>query len=211
MNGEKLVNRAVRLIRDPDVTRTEILEVLNEGLVEVTGKLRIPYLKQSGEVTTVIDEPEALLPDDYQFGLYDCQDVANDLPVTVVNSERQLLAKYGRLTYIGDVKHVCPAGDHLVYNPIPTEATALKLSYYRLPTPITERTTPVCLKQQFHLVLVHYAANYFYTPIEDGVDGKTVNTTKHKDSYDLMIAEMKLFYKEGQSFPRPPVTAGEYL
>lgn len=211
MNGEKLIDRAVRLIRDPDVTRDLILEVLNEGLVEVTGKLRIPYLGMTAEVDTVPGESETALPEEYQFGLYDCQDIAKDMPVTVLNSKKQLLANYGRLTYTGDVKHVCAVGDTLVYNPIPTEATTLQLSFYRLPDQITERTEPVCLKGQFHLVLVHYAANYFYVPIEDGVDGETVNTDKYENAYNKMIEEMKLFYKEGQSFPPPPVTVGEYL
>lgn len=211
MKGETIVNRVVHTIRDPDVSRDEILEVVNEALIAVAGRVLLPPLETVADVDTVVSESAAALPDNFQHGLFDCQDVALDKPVTVVKSKRQILAKYGRMTYVGDVRHVCASVGSLLYNPIPPEAKTMRLSFYEFPTVLKEGGTPDCLPAEFHRVLIHYAAFIFFDLQEDDVDGKGPNTEKHERIYERLVEELKLVYKEGKSHPPPPITVGEYL
>ena len=212
MTGEQLIDRVIKTVQDPSIESDEILDLLNEGLIEIAGRVRLPGLETTAEVVTVLDEFQVALPADYQHGLFDCQDQDKYNPIRVLNSKRQMLAKYGDLESSGLVRHVCaPAMDTLFYVPVPVEVRTLTISYYRLPDELTESESPSCLPAQFHKVLFRYACAVLFDDIEDGMEGAKVNTGRHESKYEELVAKLQLFYREGQSFPRPPVVKGSFL
>jgi len=211
MNGEELIDRVLITVDDADLDTDIILSLLNEGLRVLAAAVSLPDLETSDIVETVADEFTAALPEDFHHGLFDCQEQDEYNPDRVLNSKRQMLAKYGRLNQTGTVRHVCREGQTMLYQPIPDEVRALLISYFRVPTPITERTSPDCLPEETHKALFHYAAEQLFDDIEDGMEGAKVNTLRHGGRFEKIKAELKIFYKDAQSHPAPPVIKGEFL
>ena len=211
MTGDDLLLKVRRTVLNSSVEEDDIYSLFNEGLIDITSRVLIPALEAIGTVDTVVGESEVATPEGYQRGLFDCQD-ASGLPVGVVASKRQLLAKYGNLAFTGDVRHVCaPDEDRVIYAPIPTEVSTLTLSYYEYPAVVKSSTSPVCLPSNFHRALFHYAVFSLFDDIEQGEEGEKVNTMRHEGRYEAMVTKIALFFKEGKSHPKPPVTVGEYM
>ena len=209
--GEQFIERVVKTVQDPSLDTDDILELLGEGLVVISGRVLLPDLETSDTVDTMVDESEVPLPSDYQHGLFDCQEQDPYNPVVVLNSKRQILATYGKLDNTGTVRHVCRVGTSLLYQPVPTEIRTLTLSYYRMPAQLTESETPEGLPIQFHRALFHYAAFMLFDDIEDGMEGPKVNTARHEGKFEQLVRELELFFKDSQSRPQPPVVRGEFL
>ena len=211
MTGEELITRVVRTVQDNSYDEEVILDLLNEGLMEVAGRVRLPGLEVTADVDTVPGNHQAALPANYQHGLFDCQSLTT-IPVRVLNSKRQIMAKYGSFDHSGAVRHVCaPAQNTLYYVPIPEVVDTLTLSYYRLPDTLTETGIPSCLPAEFHKILHSYACFEIFDEIEDGMEGAKVNTDRHEGKFERLVGKLKLRYKEGQSYPRPPVVKGSFL
>jgi len=211
VNGERLIEKVLRTIQDPSIESDEVLELLNEGLIEVAGRVLLPALETSGTVDTIIGEYRAELPSNFQHNLFDCQEQDRHNPIRVLNSKHQVLAKYGNFDHTGTVRHVAATRPYLLYSPVPTEVRTLTISFYEKPTPIREKTSPLCLPDQFHKILWRYACYTLFDDIEDGMEGAKVNAVRHERVYEKLISDLQLFYKEGQSRPRPPVSKGEFL
>ncbi len=209
--GEQLIERVVKTVQDPSIDTDDILELLNEGLMIIASRVLLPDLETADTVDTVVDEIEVPLPSDYHRGLYDCQEQDPYNPVVVLNSKRQMLATYGKLNYTGTVKHVCRVGFDLLYQPMPDEVRTLTISYYRMPTQLTESETPEGLPVQFHRALFHYATFQLFDDIEDGMEGQKVNTARHEGKFEALVAEIELFFRDSQSRPKPPIVRGEFL
>jgi len=209
--GEQLIERVVKTVQDPSIETDDILELLNEGLVVIAGRVLLPELETSDTVDTIVDEIEASLPTDFHRGLFDCQEQEPYNAIVVLNSKRQMLATYGKLDNEGTVKHVCRVGDSLLYQPMPDTVRTLTLSYYRMPVELTESEVPEGLPIQFHRMLFHYATFQLFDDIEDGMEGQKVNTARHEAKFEELAYELELFFKDSQSRPKPPVVRGEFL
>ena len=209
--GEQLIDRVVKTVDDPSLDTGEILELLGEGLLAIASVVLLPALEETDPVDTIIDANTVSLPATFHRGLFDCQEQDTSNPVRVLNSKRQLLAKYARLDQEGMVRHVCRSGDNLIYQPMPTEVRTLTLSFYRLPDTLIESSSPNCLPVRYQKALFHYACYNLFDDIEDGMEGAKINTLRHQGHFDELVREIELFFRDSQSRPAPPVISGEYL
>lgn len=203
-----LIAKVENKIHDPSFTADDITDLLNEGLGVVSGKVKLPELDTTGEVTAVSTEISVPVPDDYQRGLYRCKIKATGRKVAVLNSLGQLARMTGGLEGTGDITHVAVVGRKLFYQGKPAADVVLVLYYYRKPTPMVELTDePTCIPEHYQgRLLQAYAAGEIFEEIEDGLEGGTPNTTKQQGKFWALVAELERENKEGVSNPAPPCT-----
>ena len=203
-----LIETVERKVDDESYTPEVITEVINEGLGVISGKVKLPSLDQTSEVTALSTAISVPVPDDYQRGLYRCKIKASGRDVTICNSLGQMIRKTGGLEGTGDITHVAVVGRKLYYQGKPSTDVVLVISYYRKPTPLAlEGDKPDCLPEHYQKrLLVAYALGEIYEEIEDGLEGGTPNTTKQQGKFWALVGELEKETKEGVSNPAPPTT-----
>lgn len=136
--------------------RATVLSWLNDAQLELC-RLLDPTLVQ-----TLVVPPVALsgtagnadLPADY-FKFIAAYDDTNDRPLTFVNQNTWSLVISGSFSYLQS--NCTVFGDDLYYVPSATAATAVKLTYIKVPTVITDAASPMSLPDEFAALLSDYA------------------------------------------------------
>lgn len=211
---EKLIETVARKVDDDGYSDSVIVDFLNDGLLDVASRVLLPVLETDDVVTTVLDENTVALPGDFHRNIFAASPViGTKIPIRVLNSEGQMKRKYIRLDNSGDVAHVAMHKGQLIYQPIPVIAEEITIFYYRVPDELADDddTGLAALPPVFHKMLVDYACQQIFSEIEDGIDGKKVNTLYHEGRYEKFIVELQTFVKDGQSLPDPPVVKGNFL
>jgi len=190
MTTPEILALIARKLQDPSYTDSMLLQELNYGLRNLAYKIPLPSLITSAVVDTVLDQDYVSMPADYQTRLVF---VSN----TSLNSEtkcelcynRQTIRNMNALDAVGDVQFVAEEGGLLFYMEIPAESQSLKLTYYALPTVLTDEDTssPDCVPAAHHMLLVNYVVSQIFAEIEDGIEGQKVNTTFYLNKYLLEL------------------------
>ena len=212
MTGERLIEKVMKTLQDPSIDEDEILELLIEGHMAVARQTFLPDLIGYATVDTVPGQIYYGLPADFSHELFACTDQEPSTnPIRVVNSLGVMFAKYGALNNTGLVRHVCIAAGSLAIQPVPAEVRTLTLHYYRNPVDLTADTEPEGLLPHLHKMLEHYACWRLFCDIEDGIEGKAVNTEKHLSLFKADLNSLIILTKQGRTRVAPPVVKGEFL
>lgn len=195
-SAAKLIERVQDLVKDGSFGPSFILEKLNDGLAEVTQITRPPDLVAVDvELDFAAGDKFISMPADF-FGprLLKLYNKTDDRPCVVVYRFVDLahLSK----KFAGTAVHAgCLKGKTLHVAGVPAVATTLEVSYLTEPTIFEDvdddgsaiTYLPFRLGEQ---AIISYAAWRIYTHIEDGVDGKKVNTDKHHADFLDALAKI---------------------
>jgi hypothetical protein len=210
--GGELVENVSNSIQDSSIEEDRILNLLIEGHRDLNFHCSLPSLIHSQNVTTLLNQNYVALPDTYSHGLFDCIDEVPTNIIRVFDSDAQMRKEYGHLQHVGLVQHVCAIGTYsLRYQPVPEIARDLTLHFYRNPIPITEGATPEGLLPHQHKILEHYALWRIWDDIEDGIEGRQVNTKKFEKYYLTGRASIGGRTSHGRAYPNPPISSGIFI
>lgn len=195
MRFSDLLEDVTDIVQDPKLGEPRIKYLLNEGyeqcLYHTTDPL--PDLEQADNtVVTVLSQAYTELPDDYLRNLEVVYDSGQDKRVTILGSLQLLKIKFPGLADTGNIEYVAVSGTRLYYQGIPTTKRTLSLNYYRKPTLLhNDRDEPDVLPSHLHRrLLVNYACKEIFSRLEDGLDGKKVNTAYHTQEFANAFSDL---------------------
>lgn len=213
MNLETMIERVKRVVQDDLYDDDAITELLNAGMMDCAAKVLLPELEHAEDVTTVVSSSFLAFPTDYHRGLFAAKD-SNGRDAAVYRTFASMLRIWGRSGETGgSVGAVAPAsGGRMTYVPIPADPQTLTIYYYRKPTAmVADDDEPDGLPEDAHKALVHYACKEIFAEMEDGIEGKKVNTNHHESKYLEMLAELDRAVGPLVSHPPAPVCAGDFM
>lgn len=208
MKASELCARVVTIINDVGYTQTNILPILNRGLLEIAsgGDSRsgvvllapLPDLFKIDTVTLEAGETSVSLPDDFHRGIVDVHK-SNGESIKRYDSYKKLLARYPGLADSGPVEAYARKGSTLYCQPAPITDTVLTVHYHRLPVDMVISTgppavddTPDGIPAYLHEpLLVNYACTKIWSEIEQ--EGIRTNTDYHSSQYQLALAMLKSY------------------
>lgn len=204
-SAAKLIERVQDLIKDGSFGPSFILEKLNDGLAEVTQITRPPDLVAVDvELVLAPGDKFVSMPADF-FGprILKLYNKTDDYPCITVYRFVDL-AHLSRQFQGAEVRAGCLKGKKLHVAGVPAAATTLEASYLIEPTILesVDDDGAAITYLPFRLgerAIVSYAAWQIYNIIEDGIDGKKVNTDKHHaDFLDAMAKIVDHFGMEAR-------------
>ncbi len=134
------------------------------------------------------------LPSDYMKNLYKCYNNSISSWIEVFPNHRVLMELFSRPDQSGDIRWVAPQGrTKLYYERLPSQAQALDLYYYRIPTPMVDydQDSPDGIPEEFqHDILVNWVCKEIFSQIEDGIEGEKTNTAYHLQELNKAMAEL---------------------
>lgn len=192
-----LIDEVVEIIQDPKLGEPQIKNLLNEAYEHILYGTPdpLPALETQGTVQTVLNQAYTALPDDYLRDLSDCYVVDQNQRVRILGSLELLRKKFPGLVKTGNIENVTVVSNMLFYQGIPSTRYTLSLSYFRKPTALAkDRDEPSVIPSYLHRrLLVNYACKELFARIEDGTDGKKVNTNYHTEEYNRAFQELVLW------------------
>lgn len=192
MNLDKLIQQVDRITQDNDFDSTTITDYLNRGMLEIAGGIRradsstitqpLPLLFTVGTVSTT-DTYKVALPVDYHRDIVFAVDYLGR-ELTIYDSFIEFMKVYPALNATGMVNALAIKGRDLYYQGIPDTVRVITLHYHRYPVDMVDgNDEPDGLPPNFHNILVDYACKEFFSIIEDGIDGKAINTMKYEQRF----------------------------
>jgi hypothetical protein len=189
MNLDELIAQVDRVIQDDDFDGDVITTYLNRGMLEISGGIRrydssvltqpLPELYVIGTVATT-DVCKASLPVLYQRDVVMAVDYLGR-ELTIYDSFTEFAKTYPLMTATGYINALAIKGRDLYYQNIPVVSELVTIHYHRYPEDMTIGSdSPDGLPVHFHNILVDYVCKEFFNIIEDGLDGKNVNTSKYE-------------------------------
>ena len=166
---------------------------LNDGLSEISSRLFLPDLETSDQVTTSADGSYVDLPTDFQKKLFRAWSDTRSIQVTVFSSVALLYRNLPRPDLGGSVMGMAVRGKRLYY--ARRGAETITIHYYRQPTALVALgDTPDCLPDDLaRKLLESYACMQMFSRIEDGIEGRKVNTEWHEAKFEQAMAALTLF------------------
>lgn len=209
----QLVEAVQRNVDDDEVYDSgTVLNILNEGLLEIAGGVLmpdgrttppLPDLVDSDTVVTVTDAAFTDLPDDYHRGLFFVSSAANGGSVAI-KPLSWILEKYPELDESGSVSVVGIKGtSRIYYQSIPSTPDTLTLHFYRKPSLMVDdgdepEGIPAHLAKK---LLVNFALKEIFDEIEQDESGKKSNTTRYTNKFNEAVYELYLFIGEEDTGP----------
>ena len=200
-----LIGRVQELIKDGSFGPSFIIEKLNDGLAEVVQMTTPPDLVALDiELDLAPGDKTIAVPDDF-YGprILKLHNRTDDQPCAIVYRFVDFAHISRRFSGMG-VRAACLKGKTLHVSGVPAVSTTLEMSYLREPTIFVDQNDkgteitylPFRLGEQ---AIVNYAAWRIYSHIEDGVDGRRVNTAEFKaDFLDATAKIMDYFGMEAR-------------
>ena len=211
-----LIGRVQELIKDGSFGPSFILEKLNDGLAEVVQMTSPPDLVELDvELDIFANEKTVSMPVNF-YGprILKLWNQTDDAPCLVVY--RFVDFAHISLRHPGAaVRAACLKGRTLHLAGVPTVSTTLLATYLREPEILasTEDTGETVTYLPFRLgeqAIVNYAAWRIYEHIEDGVDGKRVNTQHFRA--DFLDATAKIMdYFGMEAMEKEPELVPDFL
>lgn len=217
----ELVDFVSDAIQDTSFADATILKYINRGLRHIAGGMFITYpdrtqvfssplpnLLTSDTVTTSTSAAYVDLPDDFGRGLIAAISAATDTQLTIMESFSEFLSMFPTLDLSSSITTVAVRGSILYYQGIPTTADTVTLHYYSTPTDLSDdNDEPDCLPIHLHEeLLVNYAAWKIFDLIEDGIDGRKINTESYSGKFMRAMLDLELSIEDT---PIPIIFAAE--
>ncbi len=200
MNLEVLTERVDKIVQDNDFDSDAIAVYLNRGMLEIAGGMKrsdssvltqpLPLLFTVGTVATTTTF-KASLPVTYQRDLVFAIDYLGR-ELSIYDSFVEFSKVYRLMNAVGSVNAVAVKGRDLYYQNIPAVSELITVHFHRYPVDMVSSTdVPDGLPSNFHDILVSYACKEIYSIIEDGVDGKMVNTMKYEQKFQRSLDSLE--------------------
>ena len=187
-----LVDAISDIVQDKSYTDAIITGYINEAVLAVaTGEMLagrfdksrpLPYLYKTDTVATDTDGIQDL-PSDFNRDVIMVVN-ADGESIPIEASPRKFL-KDNPKSDAGDVRICSVLGDRLLYRDIPSTAETLTIHYYRTPdTLVSDTDAPSCIPEHLQRKLViGHVCREIYKQIEDGIEGRKVNTDFYTGEY----------------------------
>ncbi len=202
---ETLNDVILDIIQDPSITSDTVTSLINQGIRYIASQVLLPELSSEGPVETVVGSCATTVPSAWNFEriLFNAE-VEGTQDIQVVQSKEELhrvYPNYETELQSGLVEFALVTGSNLTYYPIPTEITEIFCKFYTKPTPLVSGTDePVCIPEALQEdLLENFTLWKLYTRIEDGVEGRKVNTVYYKAEFYKALETLEDTIDEGQS------------
>lgn len=211
-----LIEEVQDVIQDDAYDEDTILSLLNRAMGLISSKVLLPGLEAMSSLATAPAVNVVSLTADYHRELFKAYNATTECGILLFSSTASLYRRCPRAVKaeVGDVKFVALTGKSLMIHAVPASAQDLTLWYYRKPVVLVEdNDEPDGLPPQFHDMLSNYAAWKLFDKIEDGIEGKKVNTDHYMTLFLDALENGLPSYIEGLGVSRrePPVVRGEFL
>ena len=165
---------------------------INDAVAQAIDDANVPGFKEMLFVDTVVDQSYTTLDATCSGRILYAGTATAELAGGVVTLEH-MLKMYPSMSDAGDVEYIVIEGSTMYYQKIPTIATALTLLHRRKPVAMVEdEDEPEGIPSHLHLgVLVPKAANIGFDLIEDGAEGKKVNTIAQVIKYNKGLHDLR--------------------
>lgn len=200
-----LVSRVSALIQDSTFSDDDIASALNRSLIRIAGGVMLPNggispplpeLYTTGAVTTDTAAAYVALPTSYQRDVVMVYSSAQDVRLRLLPSFRFFLRQWeGGLDEGGSIIDVAVNGRNLWYQPVPSVADTLTVHFHRAPSTLSDDADePEGIPAHLHYdLLVNDVCREIYESIEDGLDGRPVNTEKHLALFERALSALVFF------------------
>ncbi len=198
----------VKLVIDDGYDDDVIDNYINAGIRYVASKVLLPGLESAGQVTTELGVSEVAIPDSWAFSrnLYAASTDAG--PIQVASSTALLLSLFPGMDnelQTGSVQGAAINLINLQYFPVPQEETVITCRFYKKPDNLTnDSDTPDCIPTRMHEELLeNFAIWKLFKQLEDGIDGRKINTTDYKKDFYTALDDLDDTINSGQSRATP--------
>lgn len=194
--ASRIMDEVAAIVRDPSFTGTDILALMNRGLFEIAGRVRLPGLETSAELRTAAGRADVSLPADYHRDVFAAHVAAERRRVRIEPDLAALERRFPGLDRTGSVLAVAVRGRSLHYQPVPAAQATLTVRYYRTPEPLEAGADRIfCLPPHLTAeLLIGYVCREIFGRIEEGLDGKKVQTTAYGERFERAMAELETFF-----------------
>lgn len=179
------------IIDDPGVSEAEIARALSRGLYAVAGRARLPHLAAEAWLPFGPGQGDAVLPADMQHGPMDAFLHPGRGRVRVL-PDLAALRRAVRYGARGRIRVAAAGAGRLYVRPVPEAAVTMEIGYSRLPQALVAPSDkPCCLPP--HLagpLLVSFACREIFERLEEGVEGKKVQTVAYARRFEAAMAEL---------------------
>ncbi len=195
----------IDIIQDPGVTPTEIDALINRGILYIASNVLLADLEVSNTVDSELASSLIPIPSEWDFhrnliSVY----IEENNQIEVVHSIEHLSRVYP--TYETDKQTGCVTvaalnRNNLVIYPIPDEVKELICYYHRKPeTLVNDVDEPSCIPIGFQEeLIINYVCYNIFRRIEDGVDGRKVNSTFYFSMFKENLIALENSIQTGQS------------
>ena len=202
MQLSELVTAITDVVQDSDYTDAIIEDLINEAVLAVAtgvmipGKYQLspplPDLYTAEDVLTVLGTGYLSLPADYNRDVIMLVDSNGDT-IRKKDSWRKFMMEHSAQA-AGSVFGYSVNGNNLHYRDIPAAATTLTAHYYTNPETLSEDIDiPSCVPSVLHRkLIVGYVCREIFNQIEDGIEGKKINTAYYANEYTKGLVDLEL-------------------
>ena len=182
-----------RKIQDSSYTDDDFVDLINVCIGEIASTEALPFLVKHADITVDEGSFTVALPGDYHSNLLRVQNLETKREIRV-RTLSEALEIYPDLNETGEVVLAAPqGGSTLLVRRTPTADTQLRVWYHQQPEIIEDKEDEVhCIPKHLQLPLfVNYVCAQIYSEIEDGVEGRNINTQFYTSKYFQARADLR--------------------
>ena len=214
MTAMDIADNILDVVQEPAFDEDTVVGLLNECAQVISRRFILPALDAENTVTAVNSASSVALPTDFQRNLYFCKDDTSYNEIAICNSKDQVARYYdpNMSNSATLIRGVAAVGPLLYYAPMPINDTVLTLRYQKVQAVITLATEldEYILPYGFQDLWKNYAIWKLFSRIEQGMEGRKVDTSYYMSLFVGLLDELSLtLRKEGVSMPPPPVASME--
>lgn len=200
---QDLIDKVRRKVQDDSYTNDDIIDFFNQCFAELAGELLLPNLETWETVYTDPLSSQIPLPANFHKNLRNCHSTTNRRRIRVYGSKQLLHSEFGWHDRNGRVLGVARHGRYLYYQHIPSSAESLELNYWKFPDRIssTKQMPDVLPPHLLEPLLVAYAAKEIFAEIEDGIEGRQINTARWEQRWAGLKLELNRFIGPEERVP----------
>ncbi len=190
MNLGQLKDEVIVAISDTSFNDS-LDEWINNSVEQIIDDANVPGFKEILSVDTVLGAASTVLGATCSGRILYVGTATAELAGGVVTLEH-LMKMYPGMTEVGDVEYIAVEGNTLYYQGIPSTVSTLMLLHRRKPIAMVEDSNePEGIPSHLHLnVIVPKVAILGFDRIEDGIEGKKVNTIAQSIRYKQGLHEL---------------------
>jgi len=195
MNTGELIKKIQIAIDEPAIMESDMLVELNEVLLQVAAKIRLPSLIADGTVDILLAASSGDLPADYHHDLFKAYSNTNSARLTI-RSNTKVIDLLHSETDTGDIEDVAVEGAELIVGPTTSAAEEIAIKYYKKPTVLVNNSdTPDCIPSHLHESTLADSVIMVLLP-ETGHDAKTIKDKVlwYGDKHNNGLIRLERFY-----------------
>lgn len=200
---QDLIDKVRRKVQDDSYSNDDIIDFFNAAMAELAGEFLLPNLETWETVYTDPMSSTIRMPANYHKNLRNCHSTTNRRRIKVYGSKQLLHSEFGWHDRNGRVLGIAPHGRDLYYQHIPNTAETLELNYWKFPDRITSVTQmpDILPPHMLEPLLVAYAAKEIFAEIEDGIEGKQINTERWERRWLVLKVQLDRFVGPEERVP----------